>query len=277
MPAAEWPDAEARGADLRGVGERLGLERLARQVQGAIDAGDAKEAAKGLLALLAQAEARLGADQPECAVLREILPRSGGCEFKDIEAQWTRALAIREATIGPQHPDTVRVRHLLGSLYHALKQYDRAVPLLDESLRAIDARGDADYFWLHQIVGTLAICLRVTGDTERAEVLFRRSVAIAEHRNGERHAAAAAAHSNLGHFYERLERWDAAETHLRHCLEVLESLCEPFDMRVARAAYALASVTHKSGDPEEAERVYQQCVEICLKNATVPPGRPFPR
>jgi tetratricopeptide (TPR) repeat protein len=45
-----------------------------------------------------------------------------------------RALAIREKTLDPQHPDVAQTLHNLASLYRVQGQYDTAEPLFKRAL-----------------------------------------------------------------------------------------------------------------------------------------------
>lgn len=49
--------------------------------------------------------------------------------YTDAKSLYERALAIREKTLDPQHPDVAQTLHNLASLYRVQGQYDTAEPL----------------------------------------------------------------------------------------------------------------------------------------------------
>jgi tetratricopeptide (TPR) repeat protein len=225
-----------------------------------------------LTTLLETAARKLGPDHLDTATVMEQLGRAGrdpGETAKHLEP----CLTIRALMLGPSHPDTVRVQHFLGLCYQHLQQYDRAIPLLERSVESITAAGQRGYYWLGQVLTSLAISYGHTQQFDKAESLHLQSLEVAEASQSTIDVVSTLA--NLGGLYIRARRLEKAEACLSRGLGLLQRNPGLPWMPFANVLLGLASALAEAGQAERAEAMYVQCVRLCCLHFTTPPGRPW--
>ena len=117
--------------------------------------------------------------------------------YAEAEPLYRRALAIREAALGPDHPDTAPSLNNLAAAAPAQGRYGEAEPLLPPG--AGDPRGGAGPRPPRhgQSLNNLAELLRAQGRYGEAEPLYRRALAIREAALGPDHPDTAQSLNNL--------------------------------------------------------------------------------
>ena len=101
-------------------------------------------------------------------------------EHRLAEPHLRRAVALRQQTLGPEHPNTLASQNSLGALLTALGKHAEAIPLLDETLRRRQATMGLNDPLTVSILDNLGTAHRAAGHHERAialhkEVLERRT------------------------------------------------------------------------------------------------------
>jgi tetratricopeptide (TPR) repeat protein len=273
LPPPEWSANQI--PSLLQVARRLVEAPRVQALEEAFDKGDGDSLRRELAALLDRATRVRGPEHADTATVLEQLGRCGR-DPAETAQHLEPCLAIRTRTLGPAHSDSVRVQHFLGFCYQNLQQYDRAIPLLERSLEAIDAAGQGSYYWLPQVLGSLGISYRHTQQFEKAERTYLRCLKMAEDRAGKNPANLATALINLGTLYTQLGRHDQAEACLSRGADLLPGNpglpWEP----VAHTLHALAAALAGAGQAERAEGVYLRCARLCMQQGTIPPARPWP-
>jgi tetratricopeptide (TPR) repeat protein len=101
-------------------------------------------------------------------------------DYSAAEALLERALAIREKSLGPQHPDTIETIETLANLYNWHDDHAHADPLLRRLLAIREKALGPDNPDVADTLGSLAIRAKEQGKYRDAESLLRRAVAIQE-------------------------------------------------------------------------------------------------
>jgi tetratricopeptide (TPR) repeat protein len=95
-----------------------------------------------------------------------------------------RALAIREAHLGPDHPDTAQSLNNLALVLHDQGRYNEARTFHERALAIREAHLGPDHPDTAQSLNNLGKMLRDQGDLDRARTLLERALAIREVRLG---------------------------------------------------------------------------------------------
>jgi tetratricopeptide (TPR) repeat protein len=228
-----------------------------------------------LTRLLERSSRAFGPDHACTAIVLEQLARSGRNPAESA-SNFERCLAIRTRALGELHPDTVRAKHTLGFCFQTLGQYDRAIPLLEESLERIDAAGQSRYFWLPQVLSSLGISYRQTRQFEKAEHIQRRALELAEATAAQNPGNLVAALGNLGNLYAQLGRLDRAEECFSRGAAMLLSHAELEWKPLASLLHGLSGTLAGAGEADRAEAVYLQFARLCMAHTTIPLPRPWP-
>src|SRR5262249_36870261 len=94
------------------------------------------------------------------------------------EELYRRSLAIRETTLGPNHPDVAAPLSRWASLYRQLKMYAEAETVYIRSREIYEEAGDAPK--ILATVGGLAGLYRIWGRYAEVEPLLKKQLEIAE-------------------------------------------------------------------------------------------------
>ncbi|MCX5814083.1 MAG: tetratricopeptide repeat-containing protein, partial [Proteobacteria bacterium] len=118
------------------------------------------------------------------------------------------SLAIREQTLGPDHPDTAKSLNNLAEIYRSIGRYTEAEPLYKRSL-AISEKALGPY---HPdtagSLNNLAFIYNSTGRYAEAETFYKRALAICEKILGPDHPDTARSLTNLAGLYLDSGRFD---------------------------------------------------------------------
>src|SRR5262249_44433896 len=107
------------------------------------------------------------------------LYRDAGAYAK-AEPLFKRALAAREKTLGPEHPDTAQSLNNLAELYLATGAYTKAEPLYQRALTIYEKALGAGHPDTATALINLASLYQATGAYAKAEPLFERAQGIDE-------------------------------------------------------------------------------------------------
>lgn len=108
-----------------------------------------------------------------------------------------QALAIREKSLGPEHPDVATSLNNLAELYRALGDYPKAEPLYRRSLAIQEQSLGPEHPDVALSLNNLAGIYEALGDYPKAEPLYRRALAIYEKALGPEHPSVALSLNNL--------------------------------------------------------------------------------
>ncbi|HEV7509550.1 MAG TPA: tetratricopeptide repeat protein [Thermoanaerobaculia bacterium] len=161
-----------------------------------------------------------------------------------------------------------RLLDTLGGIHTELGLYDKARPLLDESLAIRERLNGRDSLEVAATLVRLGALAQRSGKGD-AVALFQRALAIREARLGPAHAEVAEVLGKLGMTQASKGRFDEAEATLRRALALNEQLWGDRDPRVAKILHNLGGIEYYRGRTPEAERFLQRALGI--REATLPP------
>ena len=142
----------------------------------------------------------------EYGVLLRALAR-----FGEAELLFRRALAIGEASYGPDHPNVAISLNNLAGLLRATNRLAEAEPLFRRALAIDEASHGPDHPRVATDLNNLAVLLRATNRLDEAEPLFRRALAIGEASDGPDHPNVAIRLNNLAMLLHDTNRLGEAE------------------------------------------------------------------
>lgn len=117
-----------------------------------------------------------------------IVHRAQGDTAGALELQ-KEALAIREQTLGPDHPEVAASLNSIAALYSAQDDYAAAEPLLTRALTIREKALGADDRYTAQSLNNLALLHAAQGRYADAEPLYQRAAAIFEKQQRSRELA----------------------------------------------------------------------------------------
>ena len=167
--------------------------------------------------------------------------------------------AARLADLGDQPALQAATRATLGVVYRRLGLFDRAEPLLEETLaqrRRLQAGHHPD---IGVSFNNLAVLMHMKGDLEAAEDLHRRSVALHRRLFGGEHPAVALVTYNLARLVHYNGELDEAEALYRQALAISRRALGPH-LYTSRMLQHLARLRAERGDFAEAETLLRECV-----------------
>ncbi|MEV2267852.1 FxSxx-COOH system tetratricopeptide repeat protein [Nonomuraea africana] len=159
----------------------------------------------------------------------------------------SRALAIAEAALGPDHPDVATCLGNLASSLRDLGRASEAVPLFQRALAITEAALGPGHPDVAIRLGNLAVSFRDLGRVGEAVPLFERALAITEAALGPGHPYAAIWLGNLAASFTALGRAGEAVPLERRALAVTEAALGPDHPTVATLLGNLASSLHALG------------------------------
>ena len=200
------------------------------------------------------------------------LYRNTRAEHGFAELLLSRALAIDEASYGPDHPDVARDLNNLALPLLATNRLDEAEPLCRRALAIWEISLGPEHPNVASAVNNLALLLKKTDRFEEAEPLYRRVVEIFENSFDEHHPDVARALFNLAELLKATNRLDEAEPLLRRVVEVFKNSLGEHHPNVADALNNLAELLKATHRLEEAERLYRRA--LAIDEASYGPNHP---
>jgi serine/threonine protein kinase/tetratricopeptide (TPR) repeat protein len=186
-------------------------------------------------------------------------------EFDPALQQFTAAWDLVQAENDPSLDDSLAVS--LGNLvivHTTYKQYDQALQVGQAALD-VNARlyGD-DSLEVSDVLSNLAIVADRMGESEHAEIMFRRVIEIRSPTLGEDHARVAETYYNLGLCLPWERREEKAQLFDR-ALQIQRKVLPDDDPNLAMTLGGLAELHHNNGDKEQALAVQEEGVAILIR------------
>jgi class 3 adenylate cyclase/tetratricopeptide (TPR) repeat protein len=177
----------------------------------------------------------------------------------------TRALAIREKILGPDHPDVAQSLDGLAVVYWREGRYVEAEPLYSRALAIREKALGSDDLDVAASLSSFALVYWDQGRYAEAEPLHMRAVAIREKALGPDHPDLANSLNNLALVYEYQGRYAEAELVHTRVLAIREKALEPDHPDLANSLNNLANVCHYEGRYAEAEVLCRRALAIWEK------------
>ncbi|WP_285713646.1 tetratricopeptide repeat protein [Erythrobacter oryzae] len=193
----------------------------------------------------------------EYAAILEALAR-----FGEAEPLYRRALAIEEASLGPDHPNVATRLNNLAELLRTTNRLGEAEPLYRRALAIHEASRGPDHPNLAIRLNNLAGLLQETNRLAEAEPLVRRALAIDEASYGPDHPEVARDLNNLASLLQATNRLGEAEPLYRRALAIAEASLGPDHPEVAIRLNNLAGLFQDTSRLDEAEPLYRRALTI---------------
>lgn len=174
-------------------------------------------------------------------------------QYVKAEPFYQRVLAIREKSLGPNHPDVAQCLNNLAELYRAQGQYGKAEPLYQQELAIWEKSLGPDHSDVAQCLNNLAELYRAQEQYGKAEPLHQRALAIREKSLGPDHPDVAQSLNNLAMLYYAQGQYGKAEPLYQWALAIWEDAFDPDHPHVAQTLNNLAMLYRKQGRNTEAE------------------------
>jgi serine/threonine-protein kinase len=163
-----------------------------------------------------------------------------------------RALALREKTLGPEHPHTSLSLSNLGRVLHELGRYEEALRLHERALAQREKALGPDHP-LHLLsLNNLGMTLQGLGRYEEALRLHERALALREKALGPDDPLSAFSLIHLGSALRNLGRYEESQRRYEHALALREKALGPTHPRLASALLGLGELQLARGRPAEA-------------------------
>jgi len=175
----------------------------------------------------------------------------------DAEPLMRRALAIDEASYGPDHPNVAIRLNNLALLLQDTNRLGEAEPLMRRVLAIDEASYGPDHPSVATGLNNLASLLKDTNRLGEAEPLMRRVLAIDEASHGPDHSSVATGLNNLASLLKVTDRLEEAEPLMRRALVIDEASYGPDHPNVAIRLTNLAQLlqdTNRLGEAEPLDR-----------------------
>ncbi len=165
---------------------------------------------------------------------------------------------------GFQNQPLARARFMLtiGDVYQKLGLYEKAEPLLTQSLEISERELAPDHLDVAASLGSLGILYRTQGRYEEAEPLLQRALEIQRTALGNDDPKVARNLVDLGILYWRLGRHEEAESFHLRALEIEETALGPDHSEVASSLSWLGILYSGQGRYDEAEQFHKRALAI---------------
>ncbi|MGH6922899.1 MAG: tetratricopeptide repeat protein, partial [Propylenella sp.] len=206
---------------------------------------------------------RLARTLPEARALAEQGGREvSAARYSEAEALYQRALAIREAALGREHPDVAAVLSSLSRVYLATGRSDGAMALCERALAIQEAALGRDHPDLAKSLNCLAYTYSFHRRYNEAIPLYERALAILEPAIGRDHPDIGTLLTGLADAYRAMYQLPEAIAALERALAIREAALGPNHPDLATSLDGLASVHLTTGHTTEALPLYERALAI---------------
>ena len=188
-------------------------------------------------------------------------------DYAKAEPLYQRALAIREKSLGPEHPDVAVSFNNLAILYSGLGDYAKAESLHQRALAIHEKSLGPEHPDVATALNNLAILYIYLGDYAKAEPLQQRALAIREKSLGPEHPFVANSIGVLAILYRYRSEYAMAEPLFRRALAILENAPGP-EQYIEAFLNEMAVLYAAKGDFAQAVTVQARANSISERNLT---------
>jgi DNA-binding winged helix-turn-helix (wHTH) protein len=185
--------------------------------------------------------------------------------MEDARFMFQRALLLREASQGHEHPDVARTLNSYAFLLMAQGDLVAARPLYERALAIRKSVLGRDHLDTAQSLNDLARLMQSQGEAKAARPLFERALAIREKLLKECHPDVAHSLDNLARLHQLQGALDTAKTLLQRALSIREAALGSDHPDTAISLSNLARLMRSQGESRDARRLYERALEIRTK------------
>jgi tetratricopeptide (TPR) repeat protein len=185
--------------------------------------------------------------------------------YPEAEPHLNRALAIREKSLGADHPDTATSLNNLAELCKLQGKYAEAEPLLKRALAILEKSLGADHPSTATSLINLGLLYKLQGKYTEAEPLYKRALAIREESLGADHPSTAVSLNNLAALYDSQGKYAEAEPLYKRALAIREKSLGVDHPDIAASLNNLGLLYDSQGKYAEAEPLLKRALAISEK------------
>ncbi|MEL6554132.1 MAG: tetratricopeptide repeat protein [Cyanobacteria bacterium J06621_11] len=182
------------------------------------------------------------------------------------------AIAIKEAALGPDHPEVATSLSNLAGLHRQQGNDATALPLYERVLSIRATALGPDHLEVAASLNNLAELHLEQGNYDIAMPLFERSLSIREAALGPNHPAVATSLNNLASLYYQQSNYDVAMPLFERALSIYEVALGPNHPELATSLNNLAKLHYEQGNYDAALSLYAR--ELSIREATLGPDHP---
>ena len=193
--------------------------------------------------------------------------------YERAESLLKAGLAIHEAELGADHPQTVvRIREL-ARVYQLMGRYGDAEELYRRALDLLEAAPDGEPLEVAEVLRGLGRIHLEQGRYDQAEPLVERALAVTEEALGVDDPRVAQALDGLGAVYYRQGRYDQAEPLRSRALAIREAALGSDHPSVATSLNNLGALYRAQGRVDEAEALWNR--SLTIREKVLGPDHPY--
>ena len=186
----------------------------------------------------------------------------GRAAYSRAEKLSRTALAIRERTLGPEHPETARSLNNLATLLRDQGDLSGARPLHERALAIWERTLGPEHPETARSLNNLALLLRDQGDLSGARPLYERALAIREQALGPEHPDMVAGLNNLASLLRDQGNLSGARPLLKRALAVCERALGPEHPETVTIVNNFAGLLQLQGDLSGARPLFEHALAI---------------
>jgi CHAT domain-containing protein/Tfp pilus assembly protein PilF len=185
--------------------------------------------------------------------------------YADAEPLYKRALAIREKTFGPDHPDVGQSLNNLTLLFQTQGRYSDAEPLYKRALAIPEKAFGLDHPDVGLSLNNLGVLFQTQGRYSDAEPLYKRALAIREKAFGPDHPDVGQSLNNLAVLYQTQGRYTDAEPLLKRVLAIRKKVLGADHPDVGQSLNNLAVLSFAQRDWKTAAWYWHQSTDLIIR------------
>ena len=193
-------------------------------------------------------------------------------EHVQAESLLKQALALRQQSLGPEHPDTARTLNLLANLYMYNGEYQQAELLVQTALATYECVLGAAHPQIADALNVLGNIYLYTGRHAQAEALLRRALSIQEQVSGPADLLLAEVLHSLATLSFYQGKYAQAELFYKRVLETVEQAMGPEHPDTLVILTNLAHLSYEEGKYQQAEILLQRT--LALREQALGPEHP---
>ena len=189
----------------------------------------------------------------------------GAGEYVEARGQYERALEIREAILGPDHPEVAAVLVNLGDTHWRRGEYAEAIELFTRALAISEAAFGSEHPELMSNLNGLGLVRRRMGAFAEARVLHTRALQIGERALGRDHISLATTIGSLANVSFDTGAYAEAQGLYERAIAIQEAALGPEHPDLGGLLNNLANVRYEQGAIAEARAPYERALAIWEK------------
>ncbi|KAH9908275.1 kinesin light chain 1 [Xylariomycetidae sp. FL2044] len=183
-------------------------------------------------------------------------------KYDAAEKAHTEALALRQVSLGPEHPDTISTEDSLARTLRKLGKHSEAEKMHHDILTRARLSLGPEHPITLQITGNLASALQRQGKYDEAEKIHLGNLSMMESMLGRDHPSTLKCKRNVAYTLRKQGNYDKAEQLQREVLSSTEELFGPRHPDTLQNKNNLGSTRDCQGYHAEARRLYEETFTI---------------